>query len=143
MSMRGFSVVLLAVAVAFGAGWLLGASGRSTLEQERDYHLLRSQVLEAETLMLAARVSLFETNFGEAGERLDRALDLVTVVQTRLRERGEAERAGRLEVVAGRIRDASQLARQFDGAAQGSIDAAIDGLRGAIPAPPSAADAVS
>lgn len=141
MSMRGMGYVALAVVVALGIGWLLGASGKSTLAQERDELALRHQAVQAEALMLGARVSLFETNFGDAGRRLDEALALVTSVQARLRERGEAERAGRLEIVAGRVREAAQLARQFDGAAQTPIDAAIDGLRGAVAEPAAAADA--
>jgi hypothetical protein len=138
MSMRGYSFVLLGVVVAFGAGWLIGASGTSEVEQARDQHERRSQVAQAEALLLGARVSLFETNFGDAGERLDRALALVTTVQTGLRETGQAERAGRLEIVAAQIRDAALMARQFDGGAQTAIEGALGGLRAAMSTEPAA-----
>jgi hypothetical protein len=138
MSMRIVSFVLLGVTVAFGAGWLVGASGTSALEQERDRYAQRSEVAQAEALLLGARVSLFETNFGDAGDRLDRALALVTGVQTALRETGQAERAGRLEIVATQIRDAALLARQFDGGAQTAIDGALSGLRAAMSTEPPA-----
>ena len=134
--MRGISFVAMGVAVAFFVGWLVGASGTSALEQERDRHARQSEVAQAEALLLGARVSLFETNFGDAGARLDRALVLVTGVQTGLRESGQAERAGRLEIVATQIRDAALLARQFDGGAQAAIDGALAGLRAAMSTEP-------
>jgi hypothetical protein len=136
MSMRAYAYVLLAVVLAFGGGWLVGASGTSDLAQDRDRHLMQAQAAQAEALLLGARVSLFETNFGDAGERLDRAALPVSAVQTSLRESGQAERAGRLEIVATQIRDAAVLARQFDGAAQSAIDGAIAGLRAAMTAAP-------
>jgi len=134
--MRGFSFILLGVVVAFGTGWLVGASGRSTLEQDRDRHELRSRVAQTEALLLAARVSLFETNFGDASDRIDRALGLVTTLQTTLRETGQPERAGRLEVVAAQIRDAALLAREFDSRAQAVVDGALGNLRASMSADP-------
>ena len=132
MSMRAFSFILLGGVVAFGVGWALGASGTSAVEEARDRYQLQSQVAHAEALLLGARVSLFETNFGDAGERLDRAGTWVADIQTRLREAGEPERAGQLEVVGAQIRDAALLARQFDGAAQTAVDGALAGLRAAM-----------
>jgi hypothetical protein len=129
MSMKLVAGVLVALLVTFGAGWLFGASGRSTVEQSESGYRLRAQVFEAEALLLDARFSLVETNFGAARQRMARSVELLGAAQQALRESGQAEPAGRFEVVLGQIREADRLAGEFSVSSQAAVQAAVESLR--------------
>ncbi len=131
MSMRVVAGGLVALLVAFGSGWMFGASGRSTVEQSESGYRLRAQVFEAEALLLDARFSLVETNFGDARQRLSRAGELLGAAQQSLRETGQAEPAGRFEVLLGQIREADRLAGEFNASAQAAVQTAVESLRAA------------
>jgi hypothetical protein len=135
MSIRLIAGALVALLVSFGVGWMFGASGRSEVQQSASGYRLRAQAAEAEALLLAARISLFETNFGDARQRLRGAADRLAEAQRDLREAGEAERAGRLEVVLAQTREADRLAGEFSPGAQAAVQTAIDALDAALPAP--------
>jgi hypothetical protein len=134
MSPRAVIAALVGVLVAFGVGWLLGASGRSIVELERVQLERRAEVLQARSHVLAARVSLFQANFGEARRSLLAAAGLVQRAQSALRESGQAERAGRLEIVLAHLRDADRLAGELNAGAQDAAVQAIDTLDAALPA---------
>ena len=124
-------IVLLAAVVAVGIGWVWGASGRADVEQARRTAELRAGFAEARALLLEARVSLFTMNFGQAGRAFDQARNLVTSLQARLREAGQAERAGRLEIVLGHLGDAGRFTLALDARAQNAAEAALDALAAA------------
>jgi hypothetical protein len=134
MSIRFVAGALVVLLVTFGIGWMIGASGRSDVQQSASGYRLRAQAAEAEALLLAARISLFETNFGDARQRLRGAADRMAQAQRDLREAGEAERAGRIEVVLGQTREADRLAGEFSPGAQAAVQTAIESLHGALPA---------
>jgi hypothetical protein len=134
MSIRLVAGALVALLVTFGVGWMIGASGRSDVQQSASGYRLRAQAAEAEALLLAARIGLFETNFGDARQRLRGAADRIAEAQRDLREAGEAERAGRLEVVLGETREADRLAGEFSPGAQAAVQRAIDALDAAFAA---------
>lgn len=119
---------LLAAVVTFGAGWVAGGSGRSTLDQDRRRAEQRADLFEARALVLDGRVSLFLVNFGDASRRFEEARSVVERTQTSLREAGSAERAGQLEVVLSHLRDAQRMAASLDSAAQGAAAEALKGL---------------
>jgi hypothetical protein len=132
MSLRVVGVILIALVAAAGAGWLSGASGRSALERERDLFEMRAEFAEARALVLDARVSLFLSNFGDAIQRLQQARTFVTRLQTRLREMGQTDQAGRLEIANSNLADAQRLAATFDATrAQAAADQAMAALRAA------------
>jgi hypothetical protein len=124
-------IVFLAAVVAVGIGWVWGASGREDVEQARRTAELRAGFAEARALLLEARVSLFTMNFGQAGRAFDQARHLVTALQARLREAGQAERAGRLEIVLGHLGDAGRFTLALDARAQNAAEAALDALAAA------------
>ena len=84
---------------------------------------------DARTLILEGRVSLFLVNFGEASQRFDAARTLVERVQLSLRETGQSERAGRLQIVLAHLSDAQRLASALDPTAQGAADEAYRALK--------------
>jgi len=75
--------------------------------------------------MLAARVSLFEVNFGEASRSLESAkADLVTAAEAFDRMRLKEEAAAAREVAA-RVDDAKQLAGRLDQSANTRLAEAL------------------
>ena len=92
---------VLALVVSFGVGWLSGASGRTAAELTQQQSDVRVALAEARAQVLEGRVSLFQINFGDASRQFDLARTTVERLQTRLREMGQAERAGRLQIGTG------------------------------------------
>lgn len=127
---------LLAAAVVFGAGWFIGASGSAAVEQERRDALSRAEFAEARARVLEGRVQLFQSNFGEATKAFEAARVLVTGSQTRLRQVGDAVRAGQLEVAIAQLREAQRLSLALDSRAHAASDEAlrvIDAVSSATP----------
>ena len=130
---------MLAAAVVFLAGWFIGASGSSTVEQERRDAVARAEFAEARARVLEGRVHLFQSNFGQASKAFDAARALVATSQTRLRQVGDAARAGQLEVAIAQLREAQRLSLALDGGAQSAADEALRVIVAVSPAAPSAA----
>lgn len=110
------------------SGWMYGASGRSDIEQARRAALDRADRQEARAIVLEGNVAIFQLNFGDAAKRYDAARVVVERMQAALRETGQAERAGRLEVVLSHLRDAQRLAVSLDANARGAADQALQAL---------------
>ncbi|HEX5070729.1 MAG TPA: hypothetical protein VFV78_11000 [Vicinamibacterales bacterium] len=125
MSLKLLGWGLLAAAVVFGAGWYAGASGRDAIERDRRAALARAEAAEARAFVLAGRVSLFQANFGDASRAFESARDVVARAQTRLRQLGDAGRAGQLEVALAQLREAQRLALALDAGAQGPAEQAL------------------
>ena len=126
MTLRLAGWLAIAAVVIFGAGWLVGSSGRSTADQDRRVFEERADFSAARALILDGRVSLFLVNFGDASRRFEEARAIVERAQGRLRESGQAERAGRLEIVLTQLREAQRLSSSLDASAQ---NAAAEALR--------------
>ena len=110
------------------AGWLYGASGRSDLEQSRRAAVQRAELSEARALVLEGNLAIFQLNFGDAVKRYESARAAVERIQTALRETGQAERAGRLEIALSHLRDAQRLAVSLDANARNAADAALTSM---------------
>ncbi len=115
----------LALAVVFGAGWLVGASGRAEFEQGRREADARAEFAVARAYALEGRVSLFQSNFGQASRAFEAARAATASAQTRLRQLGDAGRAGQLEVALVQLGEAQRLALALDGAAQVAAEQAV------------------
>jgi hypothetical protein len=124
--------LLTAIALALiGIGWVMGASGRSTAVQERRAIEQRAAFAEARAHLLEGRVHLFQLNFGAASQQFDRARAVLEQLQTTLREAGDANRAGRLEIALAAARQAQRLAVSLDASAQNAADEATRALEAA------------
>ena len=128
MSPKLIGSVVLALVVSFGIGWLTGAAGKTTLVQQVTAAEERANFAQVRALIGDGRVSLFLVNFGDASRRFEEARGLVEQVQTRLRESGQAERAGRLEIALSHLKDAQRLAALLDSSAQGAAAEALRAL---------------
>ncbi len=125
MSSKSLAWVALVVLVAALSGWVWGASGRSTIDQARRAAELRADMTEARALIVEGKLSVFQVNFGEASQRFEHARTVIERVQTQLRETGQAERAGRLEIPVAHLRDAQRLSSLLDQSAQNAADEAL------------------
>jgi hypothetical protein len=125
---KSLTWIVLAVCVAAGAGWLWGASGKSSVELARRGIEEQLDFSEARRSILDGRVSLFVVNFGDASRHFEEARAFIEHAQQRWRETGQAERAGRLEVVLAHLRDAQRLSAALDAGAQNAADAAVQAL---------------
>lgn len=130
MTPKAVGGILLAILVAVSVGWVWGASGKSAVDQERRRLEQRANYDQARAEILGARVSLFLNNFGDAGKQFEAARLALEALQTKLREVGQAERAGRVEIVLSHLKDAQRLSAQLDAGAQNAADAAFQALKG-------------
>ena len=101
------------------------------MEESRRAAVQRADLNEARALVLEGNVALFQSNFGDATKRFEAAREAVERMQTALRETGQAERAGRLEVVLSHLRDAQRLALALDAKARNAADAALQAMMAA------------
>lgn len=126
MTLKTLGIVAGCVILAFGTGWCTGASNRTSLVLDLSQTTLRADVAEVRSSILDARLSLTQSNFGDARRALQRASQFAERVQTRLGESGQADRVARLQVVSAHLTDADRLAAALDPA---STDAAAEALR--------------
>jgi hypothetical protein len=115
----------LALVVTFGVGWYVGASGSAALEQQRRDAVANAEFSDARAYILEGRVRLFQSNFGQANESFDKARASVVGAQTRLRQLGDAAKAGQLEVAIAGLREAQRLSLALDSSAQTAADDAL------------------
>ena len=130
--------VFVGLLVAIGAGWLWGASGRWDMNREVQAAELRSDLFEARSSVLAARVDLYNVNFGDASRHLEDAKGPLGHATARLKSAGRTDDVTRLDAALARIDEAQQLAGRLDqGANSRAADAvkAIDDVLGTGPKP--------
>lgn len=129
---------IVAVLVAVLAGFIWGAAGRSDLQAALQQLEVRSDLLEARGLVLASRIDVYNTNFGDSSRNLEEARAVVDRAMGRLQALGSDADAKQLEGALTPIREAQQLAGKLDLGANGRAAEAgkiIDGLLQARPVP--------
>ena len=123
--------VIAVVLVALLAGFLWGASGRSTLDRALQRSELRNELLDARAAALAARIDLYNTNFGEASRHLEEARSVAGRAAQRLDALGRDDDLKRLQSALGSIEEAQRLSAKLDLAANaraGDAAKAIDAV---------------
>jgi len=131
--MRLVLVALVAVVVALGAGFVWGSSGQAALNRAMQEAELRSDLFEARSAVLAARVDLYNVNFGNASRNLEGAKGVLARVAERLKNAGRKEDAQRLEPAIAELTEAQSLAGRFDQSANpraGKVAQTIDEVLG-------------
>ena len=123
--------VIAVVLVALLAGFLWGASGKSTLDRALQRSELRNELLDARAAALAARIDVYNTNFGEASRHLEEARSVAGRAAQRLDALGRDDDLKRLQSALGSIEEAQRLAGKLDLAANaraGDAAKAIDAV---------------
>src|SRR5262249_29639306 len=114
--------VFIGLVVAFLAGWLYGASGKSDLTRTATAAELRSQLLEARNAVLDARLDIYAINFGNASRHLENARSVLRGVGERFKNDGPADNAKRVEDALTRIDRAQQMSGKLDQSANAEAD---------------------
>lgn len=127
--------VLLGVIVAVGGGWLWGASGRWACERQLQATELEAQLIEARASLTAARVDLFELNFGRAGAATERAKQALSAAAKRMDQSGQAAEAAAVREVLAMAGDAQRMTVNLDQGANARLAGALEALARAT-APP-------
>ena len=117
--------ILIGVLVALLAGFLWGRAGRSALQAQLDDAHLRFDLAEGRADLLAARVDLFEVNFGRASQRLEAAKPLLRDAASRLAGAERQDTAARVNVVMSRVEQAQQQVGRLDQSANTRLGEAI------------------
>jgi hypothetical protein len=110
-------IVVAVVLVALLAGFLWGASGRSTLDRALQRSELRNELLDARAAALAARIDVYNTNFGEASRHLEDARSMGARAVQRLEALGRDDDLKQLQSALSSIGEAQRLASKLDLAA--------------------------
>ena len=123
--------VIAVVLVALLAGFLWGAAGKSTLDRALQRSELRNELLDARAGTLAARIDVYNTNFGEASRHLEEARSVAGRAAQRLDALGRDDDLKQLQSALGSIEEAQRLAGKLDLAANaraGDAAKAIDAV---------------
>jgi hypothetical protein len=128
MTLRRLAVAGGVLVLCVLGGWCWGASGKSTLQTERRAATERADLLEARSLILAGRVSLYGLDFGSASKSFVSARQIVERLQVEWREMGQVDRASRAQIALAHLKDAERLAIALDAAAQNAAAQALEAL---------------
>jgi hypothetical protein len=131
-------IVVAAFLAAILGGWLWGSSGKGPLRVSLESAELRRDLLAARSSVLAARVALYNVNFGEASQGFEEARGSLRRVEARLKGLGRDEDARPLAAALTRIEEAQRMAGKLDQTANARAAEAvksIDEVLKAVPAP--------
>jgi hypothetical protein len=125
IKLKAALALLAALALAALGGWIWGVMGQSRAEEALARAGAGLHLANARANMLAARVNLFEVNFGDASRSLENAkADLVTAAEAFDRMRLKDQAAAAREVAA-RVDHARQLAGRLDQTANARLAEAL------------------
>ena len=131
LKLGGVGILLLAVAL--GAAYWWGASGRSTAQDALDGVQQRLDLAEARGYILEARVSLYNVNFGDAQRQLDDAKAPLTRARDRAQAEGKKASADALTAALGHVQEAQRLAGRLDQNANSRANEALKAIQAAAP----------
>jgi hypothetical protein len=106
--------VFVALGVVLLGGWFWGASGKAGLNRALQASELRSDLLEARSSVLSARLDLYGVNFGDASRHLEDARVQLRRAEEQLKSLGRQDELKRLELAFTRIDETQRLAGRLD-----------------------------
>lgn len=130
MTAKSAGLTALALIVALGAGWVLGVSGKTAIDRERLRAVEQLHLETARAGVLDGRLTLVGNDYQRASASFAAAVTQLETLQRMLREVGQAELAGRIEIVVSHVKDAQQSAASQNANAWSSADAALQALKG-------------
>ena len=119
---------LVVLIVVFGVGYALGASGRSVAEQALAGTEQQIDVANARGLLLSARVSLYNVNFGDAQRQLQDALAPRERVRPRFQKDGNETALASLTAAIQHTQQAQTMAAKLDQGANTQAAQALQSL---------------
>ena len=122
-------IVLAIVIVLLGLGYAWGAAGRSTVQSALDAAKQQLDIAEARGLVLDARVSLYNMNFGDASRRLDEAKDPLRRIRQRYADDGKDDAVRSIAAALEHVDEAQRLAGKLDPAANSKAGEAMEAIR--------------
>ena len=123
-----FLIGAVALLVVFGVGYALGASGRGVAERALSGTEQQIDLANARGLILQARVSLYNVNFGDAQRQLQDAQAPLTRVRSRYQKDGDDAAVQTISAVLAHVQNAQQLAGKLDQAANTQAAQAFETL---------------
>ena len=124
------ALIALAIAivlVGLGYGW--GASGRRAVETSLDTSRQQLDVAEVRALVLDARVSLYNMNFGDASRRLEDAKVPLRRIRDRYADDGRTDAVRSIAAALEHLDEAQRLSGKLDQAANSKAGEALEAIR--------------
>jgi hypothetical protein len=120
---------IVVVIVTLGVGFLWGASGRFAIQNALDETKQRLDLAEARGALLEARLSLYNSNFGDAGRHFEEAKAPLRGARERYQQIGKNAAAGSLTAALEHIEEGKRLAGNLDQTASGKANDALEAIR--------------
>jgi hypothetical protein len=117
------------VIVCLGLAYTWGASGRFALQRTLDDTRQQLDLAEARGLILDARVSLYNLNFGEASRALEEAKAPLRRARQRYQDARRPDPALSIESAVRHVEEAQRLSGKFDPAANNRAGEALEAIR--------------
>lgn len=130
MTAKATGLTALALIVALGAGWIIGASGKAAVERERLRVEEQLHFEKARAHTLDGRLTLVGNDYARASASFGEAVTELETLQRMLRELSQAELAGRIEVAVSHVKTARDAAAARNANAWGAADAALQAMKG-------------
>ena len=119
---------LVALIVVFGVGYALGSSGRRAAEQALAGTQQQIDIANARGLLLSARVSLYNVNFGDAQRQLQDALAPLERVRQQFQQDGNETALASLTTAIQHVQQAQTMAGKLDQGANTQAAQALQAL---------------
>jgi hypothetical protein len=126
---RQILIVVAAVLVALGAGFVWGASGRFSIQNALDEARLELDLAEARGALMEARISLYNVNFGDASRHFEEAKAPLGRVRDRYQQVGKNAAAGSIAAAQAHVEEGQRLAGKLDQAANAKANDALEAIR--------------
>lgn len=120
---------LVALLVVLGLAYAWGASGRSAAEDALAAARQQLDVSDARGHLLAARVSLYNNNFGDASRSLEEAKAPLRRLREAYDEDGRSEAVSAIDATLKHVDEAQQAAGKLDQTAHARTNDALEALK--------------
>jgi len=127
--MRWVAAALMALIVAFGAGFAFGGSGRATAQNALDEVRARLDLAEARGQILEARVSLYNMNFGDASRHFEDAKAPLRRAHQRYQDEKKNAAASSIAAALEQVAEGQRLAGKLDQASNSKANDALEAIR--------------
>lgn len=120
---------VVALIVCLGLAYVWGSSGRYALQRTLEETRQQLDLAEARGLILDARVSLYNLNFGEASRALEEAKAPLRRARERYQDARRSDAALSIESAVRHVEEAQRLAGKLDQAANTKAGEALEAIK--------------